>query len=57
MPLDKRVVEVYRRDEKYGHKLLNPDERRRLIEVRVFRCFWLRFLLTYAIVPAIPTGS
>ena len=35
MPLSHKVAEVYRRDEKFGHKLLTPDERRKLIDVRM----------------------
>lgn len=32
MPLAHKAQQVYRRDEKFGHKLLTPDERRRLID-------------------------
>ncbi|KAB5580717.1 putative undecaprenyl pyrophosphate protein [Coniochaeta sp. 2T2.1] len=32
MPLTHKDAEVYRRDEKFGHKLLKPEERIRLIE-------------------------
>lgn len=34
MPLTHRDTEVYRRDEKSGHKLLKPEEQRRLLNVR-----------------------
>ena len=35
MTLTHKDAEVYRRDEKFGHKLLTPEERLRLIDVRV----------------------
>lgn len=34
MPFDTKDTEVYRRNEKAGGKLLTPEERLRLLEVR-----------------------
>ena len=35
MPVKKRVVEIYRQDENFGHKLLTPDEQRNILKVRL----------------------
>jgi hypothetical protein len=34
MPLRSRDLDAYRRDERMGHKLLTPEQRRAMIEVR-----------------------
>lgn len=34
MPITTRDLEIYRRDEQLGHKLLTPEERINLIKVR-----------------------
>jgi hypothetical protein len=39
MPFTRKDQEVYRRDEKFGHKLLTPEERRKLIDVRGIALF------------------
>lgn len=33
MPMKRRDVRTYRRDEKFGHSLLTPDERVKLLKV------------------------
>lgn len=35
MPFDTKDIEVYRRNEKAGGKLLSPEERIKLLEVRL----------------------
>jgi len=36
MPFDTKDTEVYRRNEKAGGKILTPEERLKLLEVRLF---------------------
>jgi hypothetical protein len=36
MPFDTKDTEVYRRNEKAGGKILTPEDRLKLLEVRLF---------------------